>query len=410
MATRIVVVPAQGCPHVGGSTYSGLPKTYLCDTDAEKPTSGFVKGDSCVTADGGGKVYEAFADNVWTQTNGGGGAPDATPTVKGILQLAGDLSGTAASPTVPGLAGKANTSHTHAESDITGLVSDLTALDAATDAVASDLASHIAAGDPHTTYQKESEKSAANGYASLDAGTKIPIAEIPTGTSASTACVGNDARLSYARTPTAHAASHKSGGSDAIKLDELAAPTDVTTLNASASTHGLCPKLSNVATEFLNGTGAFSTPAGGGGGPSKVRKTADQTKTDGTLVNATDLSFAVSANTTYRFKFGLIFRSTVATVGLKCTVTFPAVTVFAATARIPIAADGAGMEWQGAISSSGDAVTGSAVPAINVDYFAVVEGVIRPSANGTLQLQFAAETTGATVTLKANSIGELDTY
>jgi len=34
------------------------------------------------------------------------GAPDATTTTKGIVQLAGDLGGTAASPTVPGLAGK----------------------------------------------------------------------------------------------------------------------------------------------------------------------------------------------------------------------------------------------------------------------------------------------------------------
>jgi len=63
----------------------------------------------------------------------------------------------------------------------------------------------------------------------------------------------------------AHADSHQSGGSDPIKLDDLAAPDDNTDLNASASAHGLLPKLSNVATEFLNGTGAFSTPAGAGG-------------------------------------------------------------------------------------------------------------------------------------------------
>jgi hypothetical protein len=37
---------------------------------------------------------------------------------KGVVQLAGDLGGTAASPTAPGLAGKANTSHTHAATDI----------------------------------------------------------------------------------------------------------------------------------------------------------------------------------------------------------------------------------------------------------------------------------------------------
>ena len=45
--------------------------------------------------------------------------PDATSTTKGILKLTGDLSGTADSPTVPGLANKANITHTHALSDLT---------------------------------------------------------------------------------------------------------------------------------------------------------------------------------------------------------------------------------------------------------------------------------------------------
>jgi hypothetical protein len=59
----------------------------------------------------------------------------------------------------------------------------------------------------------------------------------------------------------AHAASHKSAGSDAIKLDELAAPTDVTTLNASTTAHGLLSKLPNDASVFLNGVGGFTAPA-----------------------------------------------------------------------------------------------------------------------------------------------------
>lgn len=62
---------------------------------------------------------------------------------------------------------------------------------------------------------------------------------------------------------SAHAASHKSAGSDPIKLDELAAPTDVTTLNASASAHGLLKKLSNVASQFLNGAGSWASVAWG---------------------------------------------------------------------------------------------------------------------------------------------------
>lgn len=59
-------------------------------------------------------------------------------------------------------------------------------------AVAAD-ASHVAAGDPHTGYQKESEKGAGSGYASLDGSTKVPIAQVPTGTTSSTVALGNAA-------------------------------------------------------------------------------------------------------------------------------------------------------------------------------------------------------------------------
>jgi len=50
---------------------------------------------------------------------------------------------------------------------------------------------------------------------------------------------------------------------DAIKLDDLASPDDNTDLNATTSAHGLLPKLDNVVTNFLNGQGGFSAPAGG---------------------------------------------------------------------------------------------------------------------------------------------------
>lgn len=45
--------------------------------------------------------------------------PDATATTKGILQLAGDLSGTAANPTVPGLTNHINSTTAHAATDLT---------------------------------------------------------------------------------------------------------------------------------------------------------------------------------------------------------------------------------------------------------------------------------------------------
>lgn len=51
----------------------------------------------------------------------------------------------------------------------------------------------------------------------------------------------------------------------AVKLDDMAAPDDNTDLNASTAKHGLLPKGNGVATDYLDGTIQFTTPAGGGG-------------------------------------------------------------------------------------------------------------------------------------------------
>ena len=68
-------------------------------------------------------VEPAVAD--FLTANPPAAAPDATTTTKGILQLAGDLGGTATAPTVPGLADKADADHDHAIGDVTGLQSAL---------------------------------------------------------------------------------------------------------------------------------------------------------------------------------------------------------------------------------------------------------------------------------------------
>jgi hypothetical protein len=97
------------------------------------------------------------------------------------------------------------------------------------------------------------------------------------GTSGTTACAGNDARLSDARTPTAHATSHKSGGSDAIKLDELAEPTDITTLNADTTKHGLMQKYPGGTSTFLRADGTFAAAGGGGASATTVEKNLGST-------------------------------------------------------------------------------------------------------------------------------------
>jgi hypothetical protein len=58
--------------------------------------------------------------------------------------------------------------------------------------VAGAVAAHAGAADPHTSYQKESEKAAANGYASLDVSTLVPAAQQGTGTPDSTVFLRGD--------------------------------------------------------------------------------------------------------------------------------------------------------------------------------------------------------------------------
>ena len=95
--------------------------------------------------------------------------------------------------------------------DITGTLADQTDLQTALDGKevagqgAVQVAQHEAdSTDIHPQYQKESEKNAASGYAGLDASSKLTGSQQVYGTGANTACVGNDARLSDARTPLAH--------------------------------------------------------------------------------------------------------------------------------------------------------------------------------------------------------------
>lgn len=63
---------------------------------------------------------------------------------------------------------------------VTGVSSITTITDKRVWFNADGVAAHAAAADPHTVYQKESEKGAASGYASLGVGGQIPLSEIPT--------------------------------------------------------------------------------------------------------------------------------------------------------------------------------------------------------------------------------------
>jgi len=80
----------------------------------------------------------------------------------------------------------------------------------------------------------------------------------------------------------------------AIKLDQFAVPDDNTTLNATASRHGLLPKLSNNTRQFLRGDGTWTTFASVTASPTAA---AGSTTSDAAPLAATNTTFITSDST-----------------------------------------------------------------------------------------------------------------
>lgn len=110
--------------------------------------------------------------------------------------------------------------------------------------------------------EKTANKNAASGYAGLDSGSKVAIAQVPTGSTSSTVAIGNDARLSDARTPVAHAASHLANGSDPIEqVSRVTGSNATTTGQALVDVTGLSASLVANATYTFEGVLSVSTTA-----------------------------------------------------------------------------------------------------------------------------------------------------
>ena len=288
---------------------------------------------------------------------------------------------------------------------ITGTLSAQTDLQTALDGKSATGHNHDA------TYQALSGKNAASGYAGLDASSKLTGSQQVYGTGVNTACQGNDSRLSDARTPTAHAVSHETGGADAVKLDELAAPTDITTLNASITAHGLLPKLSNNAAQYLNGVGGWTTPGGGSDPWTYVTLAADFTTTSATAVDVTGLAFTPAANTKYEFEAVLLTRTATATVGPRPGLAWPT-GMTDGVARIKQTSSAtAELTTNGNINAALLCAVGG-LPTNTQSYPADIKGVVIAGASpsGTVKVQLASETAGTTVTIKAGSFIRYRSY
>lgn len=221
---------------------TGKPATFPPDSTA------MLKATYDTNADGV-TDHAALADAVpWTGVSGKPATfpPDATAMLKSVYDINGD-----------GISDRAATADSVPWTGVTG---------------------KPATFPPDVTAELVARKGVVNGYAGLDGAGKVPTAQLPstmTPTAHHTTHEhgGSDlVSVTYADllavpatfVPSAHAVNHKSGGSDAIALDTLAATTDITTLNASTTAHGLLPKLAGGTSNFLRSDGTWAAPAGAG--------------------------------------------------------------------------------------------------------------------------------------------------
>ena len=239
-------------PDLAGHVAAGDPHpAYALDSDlaahegASDPHTGYVREADANWVD----LTDGGPTTLHSHAGGGGGEFVASST---IWDAKGDLAVGTGADTAAALTVGANDQILMADSaEVTGLkwVSPATpSTQAFGDSAAAGTAdtwtrgdhkhampadpvpAHEAAADPHAGYQKESEKGAASGYASLDGSTLVPVAQIATGTPDGTKFLRDDRTWQ-----SVSAGSHP----DLATHDSLGLATDAELATHAALQHGL---------------------------------------------------------------------------------------------------------------------------------------------------------------------------
>lgn len=176
--------------------------------------------------------------------------------------------------------------------------------------------------------------------------------------------------------------------------------SDVTTGNASTSAHGWMPKGDNNILHFYRSDGTQAIPTG-------VNSTitflgADVTNNNAsanTIASVTGLSFNVTSGVTYRFKFFIVYTSAATTTGSRWSITGPTTTFLNYNSNYTLTATS---QTLNSGVSAYDTPSASSASSLASGSIAIIEGVIKPSANGTVTARFASEVSGSAVVAKAN--------
>lgn len=124
--------------------------------------------------------------------------------------------------------------------------------------------------------------------------------------------------------------------------------------------------------------------------------------TANTIADVTGLSFAVSAGLKYWFKFVIPYTSAATTTGSRWSINGPAApTQLNYTSRYTLTATS---ETINGGNSTYDTPSGSNATSLTAGNLAVIEGIIVPSAAGTVIARFASEVASSAIVAKAGAI------
>ena len=118
-----------------------------------------------------------------------------------------------------------------------------------------------------------------------------------------------------------------------------------------------------------------------------------------TITDVTGLSFPVTAGVTYHFSALINYTAAATTTGSIWTVNGPAATTLSYTTKNTLTATTESTNFASAYNTPATANATS----LTVGNIATIEGIVTPSANGTLQVRFATEVNGSAITAKAGS-------
>lgn len=358
------------------------------------------------------------ANKTYVDSVASAGAPDATTTSKGIVQLAGDLAGTASAPTVPGLAGKeptvtASDSTKYYRGDKSWQTLDKTAVGLTNVDNTSD------ASKPISTATQAALDGKANTSITISTGTGLTgggdltanrTLSVVDDTSVQKVRVSKDGTLigthrelnlvtgsNITLTATDNTASNRTDVTIAATNPTPASTVVSETTFGTASAVGSSAQYARA--DHTHGTpnlATYSTPLA-----------SDLSTTSVTLVDVTGVSLNVGVGT-YEFEFIMPYTGSVSGAsGILASINGPATSFLMYSLVLQSANGTTGNYYRNAFGVS------QACPVVTTAgnvYFARIVGRLTTTASGTLQPQFACTNSSTTTTIKAGAYAKLQSF